>query len=172
MYSSSLHRFIACSFFFFFNLKAALCDVRYECVSILMKIACVCVWSPVIFIRVHVNITSVSACKTTKSHAEALTCSRVPCCWVTELAMTLMLAGAWAAATVSSSGLLWHLPTPWKRCQELRDLQSVACLGLSLPFHSTAGVRVSLLPLPVVINVLLIFQTLGSPFYLNLIKVA
>lgn len=171
MYSSSLHRFIACSFFFFLIWKLHSVTYAMNVLAYWWKLH-VYVWSPVIFICVHVNITSVSACKTTKSHAEALTCSRVPCCWVTELAMTLMLAWAWAAATVSSSGLLWHLPTPWKRCQELRDLQSVACLGLSLPFHSTAGVRVSLLPLPVVINVVLIFQTLGSPFYLNLIKVA
>lgn len=29
---------------------------------------------------------------------------------------TLMLTGAGAEATMSSSGLLWDLPAPWKRC--------------------------------------------------------
>lgn len=69
--------------------------------------------------------------------------------------------------TVTPSSTLEEMPRP-------RDLQSVACLGLSLPFHSTAtaGVLASQLPQPGVINVVLIFQTPASPFYLNLIKVA
>lgn len=59
-----------------------------------------------------------------------------------------------------------------EKMPRLRDLQSVACMGPSLPFRSaaTATVQAPRLPRPGVINVLLIFQ--ASPFYLNLIKVA
>lgn len=56
-----------------------------------------------------------------------------------------------------------------------KDLQPAACLGLSLSFPlSATTIRAQAFhyPWPGVINVVLIFQTLASPFYLNLIKAA
>lgn len=54
-----------------------------------------------------------------------------------------------------------------------KDLQPLACLGLSISFSlSATTIRPGAFhyPWPGVINVVLIFQTLASPFYLNLIK--
>lgn len=80
---------------------------------------------------------------------------------------------SWIWCHLSSSGLLWDLPAPWTRCQKIYSQRpALACL-ISFPLSATT-IRPQAFhyPWPGVINVVLIFQSLASPFYLNLIKAA
>lgn len=87
--------------------------------------------------------------------------------------------------TDAAGGLGCHLygffrvsVTPSNTLEEMPRLERFTVCGLLWPvssifFHSAAAARVqvSQLPQPGVIKVVLIFGTLGSPFYLSLIKV-